>query len=444
MGVSPRFPEEEALRRRAAWSDEWRAVARSTAPADRPRAEAAVRSLYAASGRAAPEVRWVPSPRAGLLAYGLLVRTHRAIVNPHATGDPGNGANREFNGLADPFGLEPAWVARLAGQVARGGLTRPTGGMTEALRDGARGLGLAGTVRSLLAVRAALEGGRLELARPADPDPAAVDAAASVLGEAWESIVGSVGADIARVVLADALRRLAESVLHDPAGRRRSLQAMQPGLWDATAPVLAAASEVYGGHLWRHRRGREGREAAVRDRLEIARSAGPWWALEGVALVSERPLVSHVDDEGRPHHPSGPALAWPDGFTVHAVHGVVVDRDVVEDPASITVARIDGEANAEVRRVLVERFGLDRLVREGGATLVAEDDTGRLWRRELGDAWRRDEPVVVVEVRNSTPEPDGTCRTYLLRVPPTTRTAREGVAWTFGLGSWEYRPSRET
>jgi hypothetical protein len=46
--------------------------------------------------------------------------------------------------------------------------------------------------------------------------------------------------------------------------------------------------------------------------------------------------------------------------------------------------------------------------------------------------------VTVVEVVNSTPEPDGTHRTYWLRVPPRTRTAREGVAWTFGMDAADY------
>jgi len=50
----------------------------------------------------------------------------------------------------------------------------------------------------------------------------------------------------------------------------------------------------------------------------------------------------------------------------------------------------------------------------------------------------------MVEVRNSTPEPDGSRRTYFLRVPPTMRTAREAVAWTFGLGAVDYRPAVET
>jgi hypothetical protein len=50
----------------------------------------------------------------------------------------------------------------------------------------------------------------------------------------------------------------------------------------------------------------------------------------------------------------------------------------------------------------------------------------------------------MVEVLNSTPEPDGTRKTYFLRVPPNLRTAREAVAWTFGLAGSQYRPERET
>jgi hypothetical protein len=98
---------------------------------------------------------------------------------------------------------------------------------------------------------------------------------------------------------------------------------------------------------------------------------------------------------------------------------------------------------------LVERFGEERLVREGGAELLDSNVVGRLWRRRIDvepTRWgpRREEPVVMVEVKNSTPEPDGTRKTYFLRVPPNLRTAREAVAWTFGLAGSEYRPDRET
>jgi len=50
----------------------------------------------------------------------------------------------------------------------------------------------------------------------------------------------------------------------------------------------------------------------------------------------------------------------------------------------------------------------------------------------------------MVEVVNSTAEPDGTFRRYWLRVPPWVRTARQGVAWTFDLSASEYSPLVET
>jgi Domain of unknown function (DUF6745) len=40
------------------------------------------------------------------------------------------------------------------------------------------------------------------------------------------------------------------------------------------------------------------------------------------------------------------------------------------------------------------------------------------------------ERLIVV---SATAEPDGSHRRYFLRVPPSTRTARAAVAWTFGF-----------
>ena len=85
---------------------------------------------------------------------------------------------------------------------------------------------------------------------------------------------------------------------------------------------------------------------------------------------------------------------------------------------------------------MLEIYGFDRYLAEIGAQPVHRDETGVLWRIEMPG----DEAVVMVEVVNSTPEPDGTSRTYHLRVPPGTRTAREGVAWGFGLTEGDYEP----
>jgi hypothetical protein len=68
----------------------------------------------------------------------------------------------------------------------------------------------------------------------------------------------------------------------------------------------------------------------------------------------------------------------------------------------------------------------------GRATLVRQDDFGKLWTLGPG---LDGEPMRVVEVVNRTPEPDGSYRHYFLRVPPSVCTAREAVAWTFGFES---------
>lgn len=172
----------------------------------------------------------------------------------------------------------------------------------------------------------------------------------------------------------------------------------------------------------------------------VARAAGWWWPYERTVIVCERPVELHRDEAGRLDRGDGPALAFPDGFALHAWRGMPVPAEFLDGLAGLTPQRIREEENAELRRVMLEHYGYDRYLEESGAEPVQRDETGVLWRIELDG----DEPLVMVEVVNSTPEPDGTHRTYWLRVPPRMRTAREGVAWTFGLEEGEYMPERET
>ncbi|MGY0020052.1 DUF6745 domain-containing protein [Streptomyces sp. YJ-C3] len=184
----------------------------------------------------------------------------------------------------------------------------------------------------------------------------------------------------------------------------------------------------------------EERDSRLGGLAQVARSAGWWWPYEDVAVVCERPTELHRDEAGRLDSATGPAVAFPDGFALHAWRGMPVPADFLAGLAGLTPQRIRDEENAELRRVMLEHFGYDRYLTESGAEPVHRDATGVLWRVRLPG----DEDVVMVEVVNSTPEPDGSHRTYWLRVPPRTRTAREGVAWTFGLHADAYEPQRET
>jgi hypothetical protein len=126
-------------------------------------------------------------------------------------------------------------------------------------------------------------------------------------------------------------------------------------------------------------------------------------------------------------------------------------------PEQITTADIDAIRNAEVRRELIEHYGLDRYLFHIGAVLIdrvsysnslntQNEETkplfgvqgGRLYRTKLNG-----ERVFVV-LKNSTPEPDGTIKEYILRVPSEMKTVRQAVAWTFGMQEGDYAPVKET
>lgn len=168
---------------------------------------------------------------------------------------------------------------------------------------------------------------------------------------------------------------------------------------------------------------------------------GYWWPYAELTVLCEGPTELHLDGAGRFHAADRPAIAFGPGFRLYAWHGTMVPRRVV-DGRQLSAGRILAETNAELRRMMIERFGLAHFRREARAERVHQDRWGTVWRVPV----QGDEPIVTVEVVNSTPEPDGTFSRYELRVPPDVRTALQAVAWTFGMEPREYadRMSRET
>jgi hypothetical protein len=167
--------------------------------------------------------------------------------------------------------------------------------------------------------------------------------------------------------------------------------------------------------------------------------AGLWifWVVEGGIIAVSRPVIRGL--QGRLHAESRPAVEWPCS-RLYFWRGVRVPRHMIEEPGAITLASIFDEGNLEVRRIMIERYGHARFLSDLGAKPVASDDFGTLYRVEFAD----DELLALVKVTNSTPEPDGSRKEYFLRVPPSMRTAREAVAWTFGVPVSGYAPLMET
>jgi hypothetical protein len=92
--------------------------------------------------------------------------------------------------------------------------------------------------------------------------------------------------------------------------------------------------------------------------------------------------------------------------------------------------------NAEYRRILMQRFGYEKFLKEMDGIVIHREGENSLVRID----WHRDEqPMKLVRVKDAS-----TDRFYVLRVPPETKTCREGISWTFGLNESEYHPVKET
>lgn len=165
-------------------------------------------------------------------------------------------------------------------------------------------------------------------------------------------------------------------------------------------------------------------------------------------VVSRKPTAVHVNDRSQFHCEDGPAICWKNpeynhyywkGISMNAVKEVFADR------SKITPEMIADQKNAEIRRALLEMFGFEKFMKAGGFRVLDESTWGRLLQKDLGP---NEDPLTMVEVVNSTAEPDGSWKKYMLNVDhlcrpldrqgipsgqPQALTALNAIASTFGL-----------
>jgi hypothetical protein len=90
--------------------------------------------------------------------------------------------------------------------------------------------------------------------------------------------------------------------------------------------------------------------------FEQAKSAGWYLSYRHICMMAERHCVLERDAQGLLHCLSAPAVRYPDGWSIYAVHGIRVPQYIIERPHEITIERIESEADAEVRRIMIERY----------------------------------------------------------------------------------------
>ena len=122
---------------------------------------------------------------------------------------------------------------------------------------------------------------------------------------------------------------------------------------------------------------------------EVAQSAGWYLPHEHICWISERHHRVCRNSRGQIHSHDGMAVQYPDGWGVWAWNGVRVTEQIILTPETLTPIQIAKEPNAQVRQVMVERVGIERVCQMFSAKSVDRQSTYELLILDLGDGRKR-------------------------------------------------------
>lgn len=180
--------------------------------------------------------------------------------------------------------------------------------------------------------------------------------------------------------------------------------------------------------------------------MELAKNCEWWWALEGLAILGERPTKISLDENNVLHCGDGPAMEWSDGSKIYVWHGTTVPEQWIMDKDSVDPSLALNHQNAEERRCLCEILGWEKVLSKlEHKTIDVNSDP------EIGELFEVRLPNVNAESDRDAFSDErflkvlcGTGRSFVIPVPPTMKTALEANAWTWNLSPNEYRPEVRT
>jgi len=238
---------------------------------------------------------------------------------------------------------------------------------------------------------------------------------ASVRDSVWGSVRASVGDSVGASVRASVGDSVGASV------RASVRDSVWGSVWDSVygqhdAPWLS----LYGYYL-------EVCDLTVCQKLlplmSLAENCGWWIPYEDIAILQEKTQEVHLNDRGL-HREDGPAVLYPDGFSVYSLNGVRVSQEIVETPADkLDCQLVLKEKNAEIRREIVRKIGIERLLEDLNSKVLDTWNGYELLELDLKDGRRR--PYLkMINPSIGTIHVEG--------VEPSIKTCQEALAWRTG------------
>jgi hypothetical protein len=163
----------------------------------------------------------------------------------------------------------------------------------------------------------------------------------------------------------------------------------------------------------------------------LATECGWILAFKKICFVCDRPIKFSFDRENRLHAEGEPAIRFVDEFSVYAYHGVTLPEKYGKlHPNQWQAQWLLEEHNTELRRVLIQEIGYERICQELQATELDSWQEYTLLIIEYVDI----EPIYLLKM---------TCPStgfiHALRVPPDIQSAREAIRWVnWGINPEEF------
>lgn len=160
--------------------------------------------------------------------------------------------------------------------------------------------------------------------------------------------------------------------------------------------------------------------------IEVANQCGWVYCARETAIVMAKPEYIRMDEDDRLHCETGPAIRYPDGFTVYSWHGVRIPGEWIENRKALTAQKALSVENMEQRRAACEIVGWVNIIKQLDGKVVDEDEDpmiGTLVRVNIPDLGEEQFLRVLC----------GTGREFAIPVPPDMKSALEANAWTFNI-----------
>lgn len=109
------------------------------------------------------------------------------------------------------------------------------------------------------------------------------------------------------------------------------------------------------------------------------------YPFDDVCILCKKPETIKLNENGL-HNEKGPALVYPDGWCIWSLNGVRMPSEYVTTPWNkLDPNLILKENNAEIRRELVRKIGIERIVDKLDAKIIDKEGEYELLTLNLGD-----------------------------------------------------------